>query len=177
MCFLNDVSWDDEHFASYSQNKVLLIIQNLFKQLNFYLANNSKSTRHPKNIIDNKRLMVHIHWASHARYPWSHARLPRFPGNYQCGMHIYTVFFHYIMIVLTKIITISGKNLKNMGAHTLSIWCRTAWSYHCPSDICKMHACLWTRVNSKEVDDKPIFFSDLLMINLIAVDDEPTRWW
>ena len=61
-----------------------------------------------------------------------------------------------------------------IGAHTLSIWCRSAWSYHCPSYKCKMHACLWSRVNSKEVDDKPIFFSDLLMINLLAVDDKPT---
>ena len=37
-----------------------------------------------------------------------------------------------------------------------------------------MRACLWSRVNSKKVDDKPIFFSDLLMINLLAVDDNPT---
>ena len=44
----------------------------------------------------------------------------------------------------------------------------------CPSCKCKMHACLWSRVISKEVDDKPMFFSDLLLINLLAVDDKPT---
>jgi len=31
--------------------------------------------------------------------------------------------------------------------------------YHCPSCKCKMQACIWSRVNSKEVDDKRIFFS------------------
>ena len=63
------------------------------------------------------------------------------------------------------------------AAHTLSIWCRTAWSYRCPSDICKMQAYIWSRLNSKEVDDKPISFSYLLMINLFTVDDKPIRWW
>ena len=46
-----------------------------------------------------------------------------------------------------------------------------------PSCKCKMLACIWLRVNSKEVDDKPILFSDLLMINLLAVDDKPICWW
>ena len=31
--------------------------------------------------------------------------------------------------------------------------------YHCPSCKCKMQACIWSRVNSQEVDDKPILFS------------------
>ena len=47
---------------------------------------------------------VHIHWASHARDPWSHARLHSFPGNQKCGLHkhIYTVFFHHIVIVFVR---------------------------------------------------------------------------
>ena len=47
-------------------------------------------------------LKVHIHWASHARDPWSHARLHSFPGNQQCCLHMYTVFFHHIVIVFVR---------------------------------------------------------------------------
>ena len=35
-------------------------------------------------------------------------------------------------------------------------------AYHCPSCKYKMQACIWSRVNSKEVDDKPICFSTCL---------------
>ena len=47
-------------------------------------------------------LVVHIHWASHARDPWSHATLHRFKGNQQCGMLMCIVFFHHIMIVFVR---------------------------------------------------------------------------
>ena len=52
-------------------------------------------------------LMVHIHWASDARDPWSHAGLPSFPDNQHHGMHMYTVFLYHIVIV-------SDKNYHNM---------------------------------------------------------------
>ena len=47
-------------------------------------------------------IMVHKHWASDARNQWSHARLHNFLCNQQCGMHMYTVFFHNIVIVLAR---------------------------------------------------------------------------
>ena len=60
---------------------------------------------------------VHLYWTSvlvcsicamHiARDPWSCARLHSFPGNQQCGIHVYTVLFHHIVIV-------SDKNYHNM---------------------------------------------------------------
>ena len=48
-------------------------------------------TRH--TWVSNWRLMVHIHWASHARNQWSHVRPHIFPGNKLYGMHQYIVFF------------------------------------------------------------------------------------
>ena len=55
------------------------------------------------------------------------------------------------------------EKLYTYDAHTLSIWCRSAWSYHCPSDICKIHACIWSRVIVKR-----------LMINLFL---SVIYWW
>ena len=48
------------------------------------------------------RVMVHIHWASHARNQWSHARLHIFPGKKLNGIHKYTVFFNHILIVYVR---------------------------------------------------------------------------
>ena len=40
-------------------------------------------------------ILVHIHWASHARNQWLHTRLHIYLQ--QCGIHMYTVFFHHIV--------------------------------------------------------------------------------
>ena len=47
-------------------------------------------------------LIVHIHWASDARDQRSHAGLHSFKANQQCGIHMYTAFFHYIVIVFVR---------------------------------------------------------------------------
>ena len=53
-------------------------------------------------ISQTNNLMVHIHWASHARNQWSHARLHIFPGNKLYGIHKYTVFVYHIVIVYVR---------------------------------------------------------------------------
>ena len=46
--------------------------------------------------------MENIHWASHARNQWSHARLHIFAGNILYGILNYTVFFYHIVIVYVR---------------------------------------------------------------------------
>ena len=46
-------------------------------------------------------LMVHIHWASHARDPWSHARFHSFAGNPVVYTFVHSIF-HHIVIVSDK---------------------------------------------------------------------------
>ena len=63
---------------------------------------------------------AHVYWASHARDPWFHARLHSFPSNQQCGIHMYTVFVHHIIIV-------SDINYHNMVKNTVYICIPHCW--------------------------------------------------
>ena len=90
------LAWDHWFHAWDAQCMCIISVHIFGPNFRFILHNNNKIT---KTDISLKPIMVHIHWASHARNQWSHARLHIFLGKQQCGIHMYAVFFHYIVIV------------------------------------------------------------------------------